>query len=307
MSGWVDRHPVRVTRLRLHLVPLAPPRLAAAPGLAAPGAPEGVDVRALARLAVALKRYDACILPVAPASLSWTRMALQQAGAVLSTPVLLLVHDVKAPAIEDLLGLGAWDFMMQPACLESLRVRLGRLARPAAWRDARQAALREPAPNYPGPSYPGSGYPGSSYPGSSYPGSGNPEPGYPRPGPSGLNASGANALALNSPAAGRPAVAGHAQHGGSRPRVPAEVVEQALSGLRHQHHRGLQESFRMAKARVVEGFERDYIRLALSRHAGNVAQAARACCKHRRAFWALMRKHGIEAAPYRQAARERDD
>ena len=62
----------------------------------------------------------------------------------------------------------------------------------------------------------------------------------------------------------------------------------------------------MAKARVVEGFERDYIRLALSRHAGNVAQAARACCKHRRAFWALMRKHGIEAAPYRQAAQERD-
>ncbi|MDX3879769.1 hypothetical protein [Achromobacter denitrificans] len=276
MSGWVDRHPVRVTRLRLHLVPLDPPRLAAAPGIAAPEAPEGADVRALARLAVALKRYDACILPVAPASLSWTRMALQQAGAVLSTPVLLLVHDVKAPAIEDLLGLGAWDFMMQPACLESLRVRLGRLARPAAWRDARLAALREPAPNYSG-----SGYPGPAPAGPNFP-------------------------SANSPAAGRPAVAGHAQHGGSRPRVPADVVEQALSGLRHQHQRGLQESFRMAKARVVEGFERDYIRLALSRHAGNVAQAARACCKHRRAFWALMRKHGIEAAPYRQAAQERD-
>ncbi|MDF3857845.1 MULTISPECIES: hypothetical protein [Achromobacter] len=276
MSGWVDRHPVRVTRLRLHLVPLDPPRLAAAPGIAAPEAPEGADVRALARLAVALKRYDACILPVAPASLSWTRMALQQAGAVLSTPVLLLVHDVKAPAIEDLLGLGAWDFMMQPACLESLRVRLGRLARPAAWRDARLAALREPAPNYSG-----SGYPGPAPAGPNFP-------------------------SANFPAAGRPAVAGHAQHGGSRPRVPADVVEQALSGLRHQHQRGLQESFRMAKARVVEGFERDYIRLALSRHAGNVAQAARACCKHRRAFWALMRKHGIEAAPYRQAAQERD-
>jgi len=276
MSGWVDRHPVRVTRLRLHLVPLDPPRLAAAPGVAAPEAPEGADVRALARLAVALKRYDVCILPVAPASLSWTRMALQQAGAVLSTPVLLLVHDVKAPAIEDLLGLGAWDFMMQPACLESLRVRLGRLARPAAWRDARLAALREPAPNYSG-----SGYPGPAPAGPNFP-------------------------SANSPAAGRPAVAGHAQHGGSRPRVPADVVEQALSGLRHQHQRGLQESFRMAKARVVEGFERDYIRLALSRHAGNVAQAARACCKHRRAFWALMRKHGIEAAPYRQAVQERD-
>ena len=58
----------------------------------------------------------------------------------------------------------------------------------------------------------------------------------------------------------------------------------------------------MAKSLVVDGFERDYIRHALSRHGGNVAQAARACAKHRRAFWALMRKHGIEAAPYRQAA-----
>ncbi|KAG0771706.1 hypothetical protein G6F21_014690 [Rhizopus arrhizus] len=66
-----------------------------------------------------------------------------------------------------------------------------------------------------------------------------------------------------------------------------------------------QEPFRVAKSRVVDGFERDYIRHALSRHGGNVAQAARACDKHRRAFWALMRKPGIAAAPYRPAARAR--
>ena len=33
-----------------------------------------------------------------------------------------------------------------------------------------------------------------------------------------------------------------------------------------------------------------------------VARAARASSKHRRAFWALMRKHGIDAAPYRRQA-----
>ncbi|HBL66216.1 MAG TPA: hypothetical protein DDZ58_10340, partial [Achromobacter sp.] len=60
-----------------------------------------------------------------------------------------------------------------------------------------------------------------------------------------------------------------------------------------------------AKSRVVAGFERDYIHHALSRHGGNVAQAARASAKHRRAFWALMRKHGIDAAPFRQAAQLR--
>ena len=45
-----------------------------------------------------------------------------------------------------------------------------------------------------------------------------------------------------------------------------------------------------------------YTSLALSRHHGNVARAARASSKHRRAFWALMRKHGIDAAPYRRQA-----
>ncbi|MDT4828389.1 helix-turn-helix domain-containing protein [Achromobacter agilis] len=258
MRDWVERYPVRAARLRLHLVSLNALRYAGAgPALQAP-APEAPDVQALARLAVALRRYDACILPVAPSSLAWTRMALQQADGALSTPVLLLVHDVKAPAIEDLLSLGAWDFMMQPACLESMRVRLGRLARSTALRDARSASLREPAANY--------------------------------------------------PATARPAGAsGACPPGESRPRVAASVVEHALSRLRNQHHRAAQESFRTAKARVVDGFERDYIRLALSRHGGNVAQAARACSKHRRAFWALMRKHGIEAAPYRQAAQAGED
>ncbi|MGF2240875.1 helix-turn-helix domain-containing protein, partial [Bordetella pertussis] len=58
--------------------------------------------------------------------------------------------------------------------------------------------------------------------------------------------------------------------------------------------------FRQAKAQVVGRFERAYLRGALARHGGNVAQAARAACKHRRAFWALMRKHGIDARPYRE-------
>lgn len=268
MRDWAGRHSTRTSRLRLHLVSLSPLRYASsgAPGATAiaqgrsatepPAERHEPDVQALARLAVALKRYDACVLPVAPASLAWTRMALQQASAVLATPILLLVDDVKAPAIEDLLGLGASDFMMQHACLDSLRVRLGRLARPSAC-GGRLAGLREP---------------GAAYPGTD-----------------------------------RPGAASDGRSATPRPRVAAELVEQTLSGLRHQYHRATQEPFRDAKARVVDGFERDYIRLALSRHGGNVAQAARACSKHRRAFWALMRKHGIEAAPYRQAAQERDD
>lgn len=59
------------------------------------------------------------------------------------------------------------------------------------------------------------------------------------------------------------------------------------------------ESFRLSKAVVVEQFERDYVMRALEQHSGNIAKAARASNKHRRAFWALMRKYQIDAAPYR--------
>ncbi|MER1968014.1 hypothetical protein [Castellaniella sp. GW247-6E4] len=65
------------------------------------------------------------------------------------------------------------------------------------------------------------------------------------------------------------------------------------------------ESFREAKGRVIERFERAYIHAALGRHRGNIAMAARAAQKHRRAFWALMRKHDIDPAPYRAEASPR--
>ncbi|PLC54685.1 hypothetical protein CR155_06375 [Pollutimonas nitritireducens] len=69
------------------------------------------------------------------------------------------------------------------------------------------------------------------------------------------------------------------------------------------------ESFRAAKSKVIERFERAYITAALGRHSGNIAMAARAAQKHRRAFWALMRKHEIDATPFRAepvAIRTRD-
>lgn len=58
-------------------------------------------------------------------------------------------------------------------------------------------------------------------------------------------------------------------------------------------------SFRAAKARVVEHFERGLIQHLLATHGGNVARAARAAGKNRRAFFELMRKYAIEAAEYR--------
>lgn len=60
------------------------------------------------------------------------------------------------------------------------------------------------------------------------------------------------------------------------------------------------DPFGTAKARVVAGFERAYLHAALQRHQGNIARAARACDKHRRAFWGLVRKHDLDIDAYRQ-------
>lgn len=53
------------------------------------------------------------------------------------------------------------------------------------------------------------------------------------------------------------------------------------------------ESFRAEKARVVRAFERDYLQKMLDRHEGNITHAAQAAAKNRRAFWELLRKHGL--------------
>lgn len=51
--------------------------------------------------------------------------------------------------------------------------------------------------------------------------------------------------------------------------------------------------FREAKIQVVTQFERSYIEELLAEYQGNISRAARAARKDRRAFWHLMRKHGI--------------
>jgi two-component system response regulator GlrR len=53
------------------------------------------------------------------------------------------------------------------------------------------------------------------------------------------------------------------------------------------------ESFQKTKALVVRRFEHDFLEMVLRSHQGNITQAARAVKKNRRAFWQLLRKHGL--------------
>jgi DNA-binding NtrC family response regulator len=52
-------------------------------------------------------------------------------------------------------------------------------------------------------------------------------------------------------------------------------------------------SFQQAKSTIVAEFERQYLERALDAAGGNIARAARTAGKPRRAFFELMRKHGI--------------
>ena len=53
------------------------------------------------------------------------------------------------------------------------------------------------------------------------------------------------------------------------------------------------QSFRAMKSRAVRRFERDFLATVLRAHAGNITRAAFAAKKNRRAFWELLRKHGL--------------
>jgi two-component system response regulator GlrR len=52
-------------------------------------------------------------------------------------------------------------------------------------------------------------------------------------------------------------------------------------------------SFREAKARVIEQFERTYLRTLLAAHQGNISQAAKHAGKERRAFTRLLEKYAL--------------
>lgn len=61
-------------------------------------------------------------------------------------------------------------------------------------------------------------------------------------------------------------------------------------------------SFKKAKAKAISQFERHYIEDLLLVNQGNIAKAARAAQKNRRAFWELIRRHGIDVEAFRRAA-----
>jgi transcriptional regulator with GAF, ATPase, and Fis domain len=85
--------------------------------------------------------------------------------------------------------------------------------------------------------------------------------------------------------------------GASLARAPAEAapVEPQDGAQRADGPLSLRE----AKRRLITHFERDFVIDAMRASRGNIAHAARASGKTRRAFFELMRKYSIQANDYR--------
>lgn len=196
--------------------------------------------------AVALRRFDACLLRVGEDNLATLRTLLSASRrGRLQTFLIVYADDLKATAIQDLYALGISDFICPPFCAESLRARIERLLDVNGGRMA-LLALAEDTPEY------------------------------------GKQTQAVDEAALCATILQRSGL-----------ELEAYAVASALRGATSR------ESFRVVKGRIVERFEKAYIRAALGQHAGNIAMAARGAQKHRRAFWELMRKHDIDAHTYR--------
>ena len=259
MADWCNQKAGVYARGRLHLHRLDQPE------------PVNGDASALAAMTVSLQRFDVCLLAVCESNLGWVRQAMLAAHGQLRTPVIGLLHNLTAPAIDDLYNLGMADFVREPVCLEEIRIRTERLLnKPRVSTKAGYSGV-SPAPSC------------VVYDGSRPYGQTDVHPDNQVHGFSGSVSGDKHALSDTSVAP---------EHG--------DLELEAFAIASASRCASSSDPFGIAKSKVIGCFERAYLLASLAKSSGNIAMAARGAKKHRRAFWALMRKYDIDAAPFRK-------
>lgn len=261
MTDWCKQKAGVYAKGRLHLHRLDQPE------------PTLEDARALATMAVSLQRFDACLLAVCESNLGWVRQAMLAANGQLRTPVIGLLHNLTAPAIDDLYNLGMADFVREPVCLEEIRIRTERLLNKP--RVAVKSAYSDASVAAPCAVYDGSRLYGQADARSDHQVNGR-------------------SISLSDDQALR------VQPGGSGVQEHGDLELEAFAIASASRCASSSDPFGIAKGKVIGCFERAYLLASLAKSSGNIAMAARGAKKHRRAFWALMRKYEIDAAPFRR-------
>ncbi|MGO3123336.1 MAG: hypothetical protein ACTIKR_04850 [Advenella sp.] len=285
-----------------------------------PGADHGTfpSVSLLQEMTYSLRHFDAICLPVSSASLVWTRLLLQQTRIEQHRPIFVLGLSLRPIGLIDLLELGVVDFALWPCEPEEIRVRLLRALHELRNLQARlpsllgdsvntkqyavhDAAITHPAEYALAPApAPACAPAGTLHLTGERPGSPL-LPAFKRSG----GRTPAAALMGVSPGTDRilsPVSLlrgiGSPMPQGSKP-AGAHPARLSVPKVCCQEIAQFPEGFQQLKSVVVTQFERAYLTHALARSKGNIALAARNSHKHRRAFWALMRKHQISAEPFR--------
>jgi len=255
-----------------------------------------------------------CLLPVCADNVSWVRMLLSQASGRLPVPVMAVTHGLKAVALRDLFALGVADFIHEPGCCDELRARIERVLAQArtAQLDALSRALG--TARHPVRSKAAESQPYRQYGARADSGTNRTDDDVRSEATDSATGKARCGKTVRTYAMGR--LVARAPHKVTEMRLPYRqpvctphrdaaprrgfTVYNALELEMFAIRCALQdEPFKQAKGRVVEGFEKAYLSAALDRYSGNIAQAARAAQKHRRAFWELVRKHHIDLTQYR--------
>lgn len=263
-----------------------------------------------------LRHFDAICLPVSPKSLVWTRILLQQSRIEQHRPIFVLGQALRPIGLIDLLELGVVDFALWPCDPEEIRVRLLRALHQLRGQHARppsllgesigtpQYSVHEPVParfggyNVPAGSRLARGYNTCD---------GSPIPLGPMPrrtqvsSISSISSSGVTDSGMQvSPGRPLPSVSALRHITGAVPQPTSRSALPEVPAICCQDIAQYADGFQQLKSIIVAQFERAYLTQALVRSKGNIALAARNSLKHRRAFWALMRKHQISADPFRE-------
>jgi CheY-like chemotaxis protein len=268
--------------------------------------PVSLPYETLAQASIGLRRYDVVLLPVSMETIAWTRQALAAIPRGPFIPLVGVLKEMRSAAIQDLLEMGLTDFVRLPICTDEFRARLLHSVTSVP----RPGSLREPSLNYGQKIAIARGV-------------------LPIMGEATLrdwldmtrrkNPS----LATLSTEQIQKILAGQLPLGPEsekdrKERLKLERVErikniekqdeneidacstsieEALEQVGHGHDK--QRHLKVVKTKLIEEFERAYLIEAMDRNRGNIANAARYSGKHRRAFWALLRKYDIEAEDFR--------
>lgn len=220
----------------------------------------------LQRIRFLLDRFDILLLPVSNSSLVWNRVLLAHTQRPLNRPLVALSIDINPIAFIDLKELGLSDFVSSPMSIDELRVRIMscmETGRPYTTSKTEATSKIEDS----------------------------------------VLSQASSPAAIHDL---RPLVE-YAEQANSASEVEADKPHKTIrrrlrlfdAQVTAHEAFSFNDSFKNAKANVIIQFERKYIIHALMKSNGNIGRAAKAASKHRRAFWELMRKHGIDADNYR--------